>query len=107
MTTRIDLGAIQKNSWNASVNPPPFGTRAAMETTYHIATKQYIIRAAAARFALYGLDPAEAYYPFTVVDIHGDAYSCANGQQYTLFFSADQIRNSSHAGLLVHHNVSC
>ena len=86
-----DLGGSERNSWNASVNPPPFGTRAAMETTYHIATKQYIVRAAAARFALYGLDPAEAYYPTTNKDIHGDAYSCANGQQYTLFFSADQI----------------
>ena len=86
-----DLGAIQKNSWNASVNPPPFGTRAAMEAAYHIATKQYIIRAAAARKGLYGLDPAEAYYPFTIVDINGDTYSGANGQQYTLFFSADKV----------------
>ena len=84
-------GGNERNRWSAAVNPPPFGTRAAMEAAYPVPAEQYIVRAAAARKGLYGLDPAEAYYPTTTKDIHGDAYSGANGQQYTLFFSANQV----------------
>ncbi len=75
-----NLGEV-KNGW--SLTGKIFGTRAVMQG-------QYLNRASAARFGLYGNDLEEAYYPSTNVDSAGDVLD-GSQHSYTLRFAKDQI----------------
>ena len=50
--------ADERRGWQLVLDPPQFGNREAMQG-------RYLARAAAARGAIYGLDPEEVLYPFT------------------------------------------
>ena len=69
--------------WKAMVNPPMFGNRSVMQGKYKL-------RAIAARSALYGLNPEEAFYPMSSADANGDAYDSSK-YAYVLKFTKDDI----------------
>lgn len=71
----------KKNGWQLSANI--FGNRKTMQS-------KYLVRAAAAMFALYGNDTAEAYYPSTAEDDQGKALD-GSKHAYTLRFTKEQI----------------
>ena len=73
----------RKDGWLAIVDPPMFGPEEVMKG-------KYAVRAFAARYGLYGADPAEAYYPGSSHDIDGDAFDSTK-HKYTLSFQADQL----------------
>ena len=70
-----------KNSWQVFVGI--YGSRDELKG-------DYLTRAAAARFGLYGNDEEEVYYPATTVD--GRGYSLdANGTSYILHFEKQEL----------------
>ena len=69
--------------WKAMVNPPMFGDRPVMQG-------KYMLRAIAARSALYGLDPEEVFYPMSSTDANGDTYDSSK-YTYALEFTKDNI----------------
>ena len=74
---------VVTNGWVISVNPPPFGNYSAMGGRDGV-------RAVAAYVGLFGLDPAEAYYPVARIDVDGNQLNCGNGNRYTLTFPANE-----------------
>lgn len=68
------------DGWVAAINPPIFGTRAALKGKY--ATRAY-----AAKVGLYGVDPQEAYYPSATQDVDGDVLDSVQ-HRYTLIFQS-------------------
>ncbi len=71
----------EKNSW--SLTGKVFGTREVMQG-------QYLTRASAARFGLYGNDLEEAYYPTTSLDSAGGTLD-GSGNRYVLRFTKDEM----------------
>ena len=69
------------NGWSVHVDPPPFGNRSVMQG-------RYLARACGARVGLYGLDPAEAFYPRSTVDGTGEAYD-ASKYNYVMKFGTN------------------
>ena len=77
----LGTDAPPPNGWSVHVDPPPFGNRSVMQG-------RYLARACGARVGLYGLDPAEAFYPRSTADETGEAYD-ARKYNYVMKFSAN------------------
>ena len=69
--------------WKMMVDPPMFGNRSVMQGRYKL-------RAIAARVALYGLNPEEAFYPMSSMDASGNAYDSSR-YNYVLKFTEDNM----------------
>ena len=80
---RSSIKSDTVNGWLIAVSPPPFGN-------YSVMGGRDFDRAVAAHFGLFGLDPAEAYYPAARIDVDGNPLDCSNGTQYTLTFPANE-----------------
>lgn len=72
-----------KDGWAGFVDPPIFGTP-------EVLRGKYSTRAFAARIALYGNDPQEAYYPMASKDVNGDNLDSTQCR-YTMTFPSGQL----------------
>jgi len=74
------------NGWSIDVSPPLFGT-------YSDLGGSDIDRAVGAYIGLYGLSPAEAYYPIGSRDSDNNVLNTAGGAKYTLTFPPNEPGN--------------
>lgn len=72
-----------RNGWSVNTKPPMFGTKEVMRG-------RYLPRAVAAHVALYGLDPHEAVYFISAMDVDGDHLDSVR-HSYMLRFAAGQL----------------
>ena len=78
-----EVSGYKHNGWVVPVDPPLFGPKEVMQG-------KYLLRAMAARVGLYGLDPAEAFYPRAQVDSNSDPLDSSTNS-YVLKFAQNQI----------------